>query len=170
VSLDPEYDYRTGIGTDIHRLVVGRELRLGGITVPFDRGLLGHSDGDAVLHAIVDCLLGAAGLGDIGTFFPDHDPEYKDADSRQLLLTVVEYLGDRKWEIVNLDIIINAEMPKLGPYKMQMKRAIASIIGVDFNAVNVKAKTAEGLGDIGAVKAISSMAMVLLRKRIRRSL
>lgn len=168
--IEAHYEYRTGLGTDIHRLVAGRQLKLAGVSVPHDKGLLGHSDGDVVLHAVTDALLGASGMGDIGTFFPDHDPEWKDADSRDLLLTVTQYMGDHRWEVVNVDVVIHAEEPRLEKFKVQMKRCIASIIGMEFNNVNVKAKTAEGLGQIGAGQAISAMVVVLLRRRLKRAL
>jgi 2-C-methyl-D-erythritol 2,4-cyclodiphosphate synthase len=167
---DLNYEYRTGIGTDIHRLVEGRELKLGGILVPFEKGLLAHSDGDAALHALMDAILGAAGLGDIGMLFPDSDPQFKDIDSKELVLKVKSYITDKGWEAVNADITITAEEPKLGPYKTQMKRCIASLLGIDFLNVNVKAKTNEGLGDVGAGLAISALATVLLRRRIKRTL
>ena len=170
MSFEANYDYRTGIGTDIHRLVPDRELKLGGVVVPYAMGLLGHSDGDAALHAVTDAILGAAAMGDIGTLFPDDTDEFKDADSRQLLLDVAERIGEAKWEVVNVDLTIHAEQPKLGPYKTQMKRAIASILGVDFVNVNVKAKTNEGLGEIGAGNAIAATAVVLLRRRLKRRL
>ena len=170
MTLDVQYEYRTGIGTDIHRLVQGRELKLGGITIPFPKGLLGHSDGDAVLHAVTDALLGAAVMGDIGMFFPDDDPQWAGADSAQLLRTVVQHLTDKHWEVVNVDVIVHAEEPHLGRFKMQIKRNIASILGTDFNNVNVKAKTNEGLGDIGAGQAIAATANVLLRRRLKRTL
>ncbi len=170
MSLDPQYEYRTGLGTDIHQLVAGRDLKLGGVQIPFDKGLLGHSDGDAVLHAIIDALLGAAGMGDIGSFFPDHDPQWAQADSRELLLTVKRYLEDRHWEVVNLDVVIHAEQPRLERLKAQIKRAIASILGVDFNAVNVKAKTNEGLDAVGRGEAIAATSVVLLRRRLKRTL
>ncbi|MCK5175844.1 MAG: 2-C-methyl-D-erythritol 2,4-cyclodiphosphate synthase [Planctomycetes bacterium] len=170
MSFEANYDYRTGIGTDIHRLVPDRELKLGGVVVPYAMGLLGHSDGDAALHAVTDAILGAAAMGDIGTLFPDDTDEFKDADSRQLLLDVAERIGEAKWEVVNVDLTIHAEQPKLGPYKTQMKRAIASILGVDFVNVNVKAKTNEGLGEIGAGNAIAATAVVLLRRRLKRTL
>jgi len=170
VSLDPEYEYRVGLGTDIHRLVTGRELKLGAVRIPFEKGLLGHSDGDAVLHAVVDALLGAAGMGDIGSFFPDRDPQWAEADSRDLLLTVMQYLQDKRWEVVNVDVVIHAERPRLERFKAQIKRAIASILGVDFNAVNVKAKTNEGLDAVGRGEAIAATSTVLLRRRLRRTL
>ncbi|OQA01024.1 MAG: 2-C-methyl-D-erythritol 2,4-cyclodiphosphate synthase [Planctomycetes bacterium ADurb.Bin401] len=167
---DLNYEYRTGIGTDIHRLIEGRELKLGGILVPFDKGLLAHSDGDVVLHAIMDACLGAAGLGDIGMLFPDTDPQFKNIDSKDLMLKVRDFIASKSWEVVNIDVIINAEEPKLGKYKMQMKRCIADLMGIDFINVNVKAKTNEGLGEIGTCLAISAIANVLLRRRIKRSL
>ncbi|MBN1795184.1 MAG: 2-C-methyl-D-erythritol 2,4-cyclodiphosphate synthase [Sedimentisphaerales bacterium] len=166
----PKPQYRTGIGTDIHELVEGRKLMLGGIQVPYNRGLLGHSDGDVALHAIIDALLGAAGMGDIGELFPDNDPQYEDADSKGLLLTVKEKLEEKDWEIANVDLIIHAEMPKLSQYKGQMKRCIAELLGIDFNNVNVKAKTNEGFGDIGAGDAIAATAITLLMKKYRRTL
>jgi len=166
----PKPEYRSGIGTDIHELVPGRKLMLGGLQVPYDRGLLGHSDGDVALHAVIDALLGAAGMGDIGTMFPDTDPQYKDADSKGLLLAVKEKLEQKDWEIANVDLIIHAQEPNLGPVKAQMKRCIASLLGIDFTAVNVKAKTNEGFGEVGAGEAIAATAITLLKKKYRRSL
>ncbi len=165
-----DHEYRTGIGTDIHRLTADRKLMLGGVLVPYQFGLLGHSDGDVVLHAIIDALLGAAALGDIGTFFPDTDTQYKDADSKGLLLSVKEKLEEKRWVIVNVDLIIHAEQPRLEPFKGQIKRCIASLLGIDFNAVNVKAKTNEGLGDIGNGQAIAATAAVLLKRKYKRTL
>jgi len=170
VSIQINYEYRTGIGTDIHRLVADRDLVLGGVKIPHKEGLLGHSDGDVVLHAIIDSLLGAAGMGDIGGMFPDTEDVWRDADSRELLLIVKDRLDEKKWEVVNIDLIIHAEEPKLDQVKGQMKRAISSIIDIDFVNVNVKAKTNEGLGDIGAKRAIAATATVMLRRRIKRTL
>jgi len=163
-------EYRIGIGTDIHRIVEGRRLMLGGVYIPYPAGLAGHSDGDVGLHAVIDALLGASGMGDIGTFFPDTDPQWKDADSKELLLIVKERLEEKKWEAVNIDLIIHAEEPRLGQAKGQMKRAIAELLGIGFTAVNVKAKTNEGLGDIGASQAIAATAIALLKKKRRRGL
>ena len=143
---------------------------LGGVQIAYPRGLLGHSDGDVVLHAVIDAIMGAMAMGDIGTLFPDSDPQWKDADSSDLLYVVSRHAADRKWEIVNLDVIVHAEEPKLQPHKQQMKRTIASVLGMDFNSVNVKAKTNEGLGDIGAGQAISATAITLLRRRLKRTL
>jgi 2-C-methyl-D-erythritol 2,4-cyclodiphosphate synthase len=163
-------DYRVGIGTDIHRIVEGRKLMLGGVYIPFPVGLLGHSDGDVVLHAVIDALLGAAGMGDIGTLFPDTEMQWKDADSKTFLYTVKEQLDKKQWEVVNVDLTIHAEAPKLGPLKGQIRRCIAGLLGMDFAAVNVKAKTNEGLGDIGAGEAMAATAIALLRKKPRRTL
>ena len=165
-----EAEYRIGIGTDIHRLVEGRRLMLCGVYVPYPAGLAGHSDGDVGLHAVIDALLGASGMGDIGTLFPDTEPRWKDADSKELLSIVKERLEEKRWEVVNVDLVINTEEPKLEPVKGQMKRCIAGILGIDFTAVNVKAKTNEGLGDIGAGQAIAATATALLRKKKRRTL
>jgi len=166
----PKAEYRSGIGTDIHRIVEGRRLMLGGVYVPFPAGLAGHSDGDVGLHAVIDALLGASGMGDIGTLFPDTDPRWKDVDSKKLMFIVKERLEEKKWEVVNIDLIIHAEQPRLEPVKGQIKRCIAGLLGIDFTAVNVKAKTNEEFGDIGAGQAIAATAIALLRKKKRRTL
>jgi 2-C-methyl-D-erythritol 2,4-cyclodiphosphate synthase len=163
-------EFRVGIGTDIHRLVEDRKLMLCGVYVPYPAGLAGHSDGDVGLHAIIDALLGASGLGDIGTLFPDTDQRWKDVDSKELLLILKDKLEEKRWEVVNIDVIIHAEEPRLEPFKGQMKRCVAGILGMDFAAVNVKAKTNEGLGDVGAVQAIAATATALLRQKRRRGL
>jgi 2-C-methyl-D-erythritol 2,4-cyclodiphosphate synthase len=167
---EPEADFRIGIGTDIHRLVEDRKLMLCGIYVPYPAGLAGHSDGDVGLHAVIDALLGASGMGDIGTLFPDTDDKWKNADSKELLLIVKERLEEKKWEVINVDLIIHAEEPRLGSVKGQMKRAVAGLLGIDFTAVNVKAKTNEGFGDVGAGQAIAATATALIRKKRRRTL
>jgi 2-C-methyl-D-erythritol 2,4-cyclodiphosphate synthase len=159
----PKPEYRTGIGTDIHELVTDRKLMLGGVYVPHPTGLAGHSDGDVGIHAVIDALLGAAGMGDIGTLFPDTDPKWKDAASKGLLVMVKKRLEEKDWEIA-------AEEPKLESVKAQMKRCIAGLLGIDFNAVNVKAKTNEGFGDVGAGDAIAATAIALLKKKYRRTL
>jgi 2-C-methyl-D-erythritol 2,4-cyclodiphosphate synthase len=166
----PKPEYRCGIGTDIHRIVEGRKLMLCGVHVPYPAGLAGHSDGDVGLHAVIDALLGAAGMGDIGTLFPDTEARWKDADSKELLVIVKEKLEAKRWEIANVDVIIHAEEPRLEPVKGQMKRCIAGLLGIDFTAVNVKAKTNEGLGEIGAGQAIAATATVLLKVKYRRTL
>jgi len=165
---EPKPEYRTGIGTDIHRIVEGRKLMLGGVYVPYPAGLAGHSDGDVGLHAVIDALLGASGMGDIGTLFPDTDPQFKDADSKELLFIVKERLEEKCWEVANIDLIIHAEEPRLEPVKGQMKRCIAGLLGIDFTAVNVKAKTNEGLGDVGAGEAMAATAIALLKKKKKR--
>lgn len=143
---------------------------LGGILVPYPAGLAGHSDGDVALHAVIDCLLGAAALGDIGALFPDTDPKWKDADSKKLLVIVKELLQEKRWEVVNVDLIIHTEEPKLEPFKGQMKRCIAGLLGIDFAAVNVKAKTNEGLGQVGTGAAMAATSTALLRRKIKRTL
>jgi len=163
-------DYRVGIGTDVHRLVEDRKLMLGGVQIASPMGLLGHSDGDVALHAIIDALLGAAGLGDIGTLFPDTDPRFKDVDSKGLLLDVKDRLMVKQWEVVNVDLTVHLEQPRLEPYKGQIRRCIAGLLDMDFAAVNVKAKTNEGLGEIGRGEAIAATAVALLMQRRRRGL
>ena len=166
----PKPEYRSGIGTDIHELVSGRKLMLGGVHVPYPAGLAGHSDGDVALHAVIDALLGAAGMGDIGTLFPDTEAQWKDANSKELLVIVKEELEEKDWEIANVDLVIHVEEPRLEPVKGQMKRCIASLLGIDFATVNVKAKTSEGFGDVGAGDAIAATAIALLKKKYRRTL
>ena len=167
---EPKPDYRIGIGTDIHSVVEGRKLMLCGVYVPYPAGLAGHSDGDVAIHAIIDALLGAAGMGDIGTWFPDTDEKWRGADSKELLLIIRDKLAEKQWQIVNVDLIIHAEEPKLISVKGQMQRAIAGLLDIDFGAVNIKAKTNEGLGDIGAGDAIAATATALLKKKHRRTL
>jgi 2-C-methyl-D-erythritol 2,4-cyclodiphosphate synthase len=167
---EPKPEYRSGIGTDIHRVVEGRKLMLCGVYIPYPFGLFGHSDGDVGLHAVIDALLGAGGMGDIGTLFPDTDSKWQNADSKELLFIVKEQLEEKNWEVVNVDLIIHAEQPRLGQFKGQMKRCIAGLLGIDFASVNVKAKTNEGLGEIGAGEAMAATATVLLKKKRKRSL
>ena len=140
---------------------------LGGVLVPYDLGLLGHSDGDVALHAVIDALLGAAAMGDIGTLFPDSSAEWKDADSRDLLLIVMDRITEKHWGVVNVDLTIHAQEPNLGHIKGQMKRCIAGLLGIDFTSVNVKAKTNEGLGEIGAGRAMAATAIALLRRKTK---
>ncbi len=165
-----EYEYRTGIGTDIHKLVPGRKLMLGGIEVPFEMGLLAHSDGDVVLHSVIDAMFGAAGMGDIGTHFPDSDEVYRGIPSKNLMIICKEKLAEERWEVVNVDVTITAEQPKLFSFKGQMKRSISGLLEINFANVNIKAKTNEGFGEIGRVEAISSLANVLLRRKLKRTL
>lgn len=159
---------RIGQGWDIHALVSGRPLILGGITIPHSHGLLGHSDADALLHAITDALLGAAGLGDIGQHFPDNDPQYRGADSRILLGRVLQTITTAGWEIGNLDATIIAQAPKLAPHLPRMIESIAQVLQLDASAINIKAKTAEGFGAVGRAEAIEVQAVVLL-SRLNRS-
>jgi len=166
----PKPDFRVGIGTDVHSLVENRRLMLCGIYVPFELGLAGYSDGDVGLHAVIDALLGAAGLGDIGTHFPDSDPKYKDIDSKELLLAVKQKLIEKKWVIVNIDLTIEARQPRLENAKGQMKRCVSGLLEMDFNDVNIKAKTANGIGEIGEGAAIGATAVALLQKKRRRTL
>jgi len=156
---------RVGIGYDIHRLVSDRPLVLGGVTIDYGRGLLGHSDGDAVLHALCDALLGAAGLGDIGELFPDTDEANKDIDSRELLVDVVARVGEVGFRAVNVDLVIHAERPNLSAYKTAMAESIAKLLELPRSCVNVKAKTNEGLGPVGNRDGIACTSVVLLEHR-----
>jgi 2-C-methyl-D-erythritol 2,4-cyclodiphosphate synthase len=151
-----------GLGFDIHRLVPGRPLLLGGVRFDHPLGLLGHSDGDVVLHAVIDALLGACGGGDIGEKFPDTDPRWKDADSALLFRTVISELTPR-WTVENIDVTIIAEEPKLGARKKDVAAKIASLSALDAHQVVVKAKTAEGLGAVGHREGIACLAVVLTR-------
>jgi 2-C-methyl-D-erythritol 2,4-cyclodiphosphate synthase len=153
---------RVGQGFDIHALAEGRKLIIGGVEIPFDRGLAGHSDADVLLHAICDALIGAAGLGDIGAHFPDSDPRYSGIDSRKLLRAVAERIHASGLRIVNVDTTIIAQAPKMAPYIPLMRDNIALDLGVEVAAVNVKAKTAEHLGAIGRGEGIAAQAIALL--------
>lgn len=153
---------RIGEGWDIHRLVGGRDLVIGGVTIPFERGLLGHSDADVLLHAITDALLGAAGLGDIGQHFPDTDPQFRGADSTVLLAEAALRVRRAGYRISNLDSTVIAQAPKLMPWIPAMRAAIAAAAGITADRVNVKAKTAEGLGPVGEGQAIEARAIALL--------
>ena len=155
---------RIGQGYDSHALVPGRALILGGVTIPSERGLLGHSDADALLHAVTDALLGALALGDIGRHFPDTDPRFAGADSRAFLRAAVELIDQRGWRVGNLDCTVIAQAPKLSPHIPGMVRHLAEDLGVDESAVSVKAKTAERLGPEGRGESISAQAVVLLMK------
>ncbi len=155
---------KIGIGYDIHRLIEGRELYLGGVKIPFPKGLLGHSDGDGLIHAIVDAILGALGKGDIGTFFPDIDPKYKNISSRVILRDVIGMMKNQEWEIVNIDTIIIAEKPKMEPHIPEMKKILCPILEIHSNDLGIKAKTNEGIGEIGSGEAIAAWAAVVLNK------
>lgn len=153
---------RIGEGWDIHQLVEGRKLILGGVEIPHSKGLLGHSDADALLHAITDALLGAAALGDIGSFFPDTDDRFKAADSSVLLAEVVRQVRERGFGIGNVDCTVIAQAPKLAPHIVAMRVRIAQVLEVDVEQVSVKAKTAEKLGPVGEGLAMEARAVVLL--------
>jgi 2-C-methyl-D-erythritol 2,4-cyclodiphosphate synthase len=156
---------KTGLGYDIHRLVEGRKLFLGGVEIDFPKGLKGHSDGDCLIHALIDALLGAAGEKDIGQIFPDTDPRYNDIQSTTLLKKVVGMINEKDMEILSIDSIIIAEKPKLAPYIHQMKEILCPIIGVGSDELGIKAKTNEGLGEIGQGVAIASWVQVLVKKK-----
>ena len=159
-----EQKYRIGIGYDIHKLVEGRELIIGGVKITHEKGLLGHSDADVLVHAIIDALLGALALDDIGTLFPDTDPKYKDADSVVLLRKVCDLVRDEGYWINNIDSNIIAQSPKMMPYIPKMKEVIAATVGLDYNDISIKAKTKEKLDAVGECKAIESNAVVMLEK------
>lgn len=156
---------RVGIGYDVHRLVAGRPLVLGGVTIPAERGLVGHSDADVAIHAIVDALLGAAALGDIGQHFPPGDPAYKDIDSRRLLARARALLDRHGWRAVNVDCTIVAEAPKLAPHAAAMRAALGETLGIDPDRVGIKATTNEGIGFIGRAEGIAALAVALIERR-----
>ncbi|MDE6311551.1 MAG: 2-C-methyl-D-erythritol 2,4-cyclodiphosphate synthase [Muribaculaceae bacterium] len=154
--------FRTGTGFDVHRLVEGRRCIIGGVEIPYDKGLLGHSDADVAIHALIDALLGAAALGDIGAHFPDTDPEWKDVDSRKLLRGVRALLESRGWRVGNVDVSIIAQAPKMRPYIAEMQARIASDLGIEAEDVSVKATTTEHLGFTGRGEGIASQAAALI--------
>ena len=151
-----------GIGYDVHRLVPGRQLILGGVQIPFDKGLLGHSDADVLTHAICDALLGSVGLGDIGLHFPDTDSQYKDISSLKLLARTYKKVRQKGFAICNIDTIIFAETPKIGPYRKTMLENLSRALEVDPGCINIKATTTEGLGAIGKGEGIGAMCVVLV--------
>ncbi len=155
---------RIGHGYDVHKLVPDRDLILGGVKIPFQLGLLGHSDADVLLHAVSDALLGAAGLGDIGKHFPDTDPQYKGADSLELLRIVGQKVAQAGYTVGNIDVTLIAQKPKVRPYIDEMEGNIASALGIDSSRVNVKATTEEGLGFTGNLEGIACHAVCLLEE------
>ena len=157
---------RIGQGSDVHVLVAGRKLILGGVEIAHERGLLGHSDADVLLHALIDALLGAAGLGDIGRHFPDTSEAYRGADSRVLLRATQQMLGQNGWKIINVDSTIHAQRPKMAPHIVQMVACIAHDLGVPESCVNVKAKTAEQLGFVGREEGIAAEVVVLIESTL----
>jgi 2-C-methyl-D-erythritol 2,4-cyclodiphosphate synthase len=156
--------HRVGIGTDLHRLEAGRPLILGHVRIPFDKGPLGHSDGDVVLHALIDAIAGGAGMPDIGEMFPDTDPAYRDADSAGLLAGALRELGSRGYAVVNADVTIHAERPKLSPHKPAIRAEVARLLDLPLDAVSIKAKTNEGVDAVGRGEAIACTAVVGLHK------
>jgi len=153
---------KIGIGYDIHALAEGRQMILGGMNIPFHMGTEGHSDADVLIHAVCDALLGALGREDIGAMFPDTDPKYKGVDSKGLLADVMDEVNNAGMKVSNLDCIVIAEEPKIGPYREKMKDTIAGILGVSTDSISIKGKTNEKIGEIGAGKAIAAHAAVLL--------
>lgn len=157
-------DLRIGYGYDVHRLVPGRALVLGGVTVPFEKGLLGHSDADVLTHAVMDALLGAAALGDIGKLFPDSDAAYAGADSIALLERVTALLREHGWQVGNVDATVVAQTPKLAPYIPEMRRRLAEAMGLDVDCVSVKATTEERLGFTGSGEGMAAHAVALIER------
>lgn len=158
--------FRVGLGYDLHRLVEGRRLLLGGVELPFEKGEDGHSDGDVLFHAITDAILGASGLGDIGSFFPPEDNKWKDADSAKLLMTVMEKVYEEGWKIENIDCVVKLEKPKFIPYREQVIKNIAEILEVRPEQVFVKAKTGEKLSPVGTSEAVEAEVVCLLSKSV----
>ncbi len=157
---------RIGIGYDVHRLVEGRKLIIGGVEIPYEKGLLGHSDADVLTHTIMDALLGAAGLGDLGTHFPDTLEEFKDSDSMVLLKKVREMLKAKSYKIINIDAVIIAQEPKMNPHLPLMKERLAKVLHLTVDDINLKATTEEGLGFTGTKEGMASQAVVLIDKRL----
>jgi 2-C-methyl-D-erythritol 2,4-cyclodiphosphate synthase len=155
---------RVGLGFDVHRLVPGRPCILGGVTLPHPAGPAGHSDGDAVLHALADAVLGAAGLDDLGTLFPDTDPQWKGADSRALLRAALGRAAAAGWRVVNADLVVVADAPRIGPHRAALRRSIAEALGVAPEAVNVKGKSTEGLGALAGGAGVAVQAVCLLER------
>ncbi len=155
---------RVGMGYDVHPLVEGRRLVLGGVEIPFERGLAGHSDGDVLVHAVIDALLGAAGLGDIGTHFPSTDPKYKDISSITLLRQIGSLLRDQGWQVGNIDATIVAERPRLSPFADQMRKRMCETLGIGREQIGVKATTTEGLGFAGRGEGIAAYAVALVER------
>ena len=162
--MNPETEFRVGQGLDVHAFGPGDHVTLGAVRIPHDRGLAAHSDGDVVLHALCDALLGATALGDIGQHFPPDEERWRDADSRQLLARVLELLAGRNWRPVNADITVACERPRLAPHVPAMREAIAAVMAVAVDAVSVKATTTEKLGFCGREEGIAALAVVLVRR------
>ena len=156
--------YRTGIGFDVHAFQEGRKLFLGGVEIPFEKGLAGHSDADVLLHAICDAMLGALALGDIGIHFPNTDPKYKDSDSKVLLSEVNKLISDKSFKVGNIDSFLAIEAPKISPYADKMRETISLILNISTDQISIKATTTEKLGFIGRGEGVSAFATVLLEK------
>ena len=156
------FPFRVGQGFDVHALVEGRALIIGGVHIPYTHGLLGHSDADVLLHAMTDALLGAAGLGDIGRHFPDTDPRFRGANSRVLLSQAYQRVREAGWTIVNIDATVHAQAPKIGPHVAAMIANIAQDLGLDPQAINIKAKTNEGLGHLGRLEGIAATVVAMI--------
>ncbi len=161
------YIYRIGIGYDIHRLVENRKLIIGGVIIPHNKGLDGHSDADVLIHSIIDAILGALALGDIGNHFPDTDPRYKDISSTILLSKTIQLLNSHNYNIVNVDSTVIAEKPKLNPYTSRIKSNLSSILQIPIECISIKAKTNEKVGPEGREEAISAYSVVLIAKEAR---
>jgi 2-C-methyl-D-erythritol 2,4-cyclodiphosphate synthase len=157
--------FRTGFGYDVHRFFEGRKLIIGGIEIPFEKGLLGHSDADVLLHAICDAILGALALGDIGKHFPDSDPKYKDAESKKLLNHVFSLMSDFHYEVGNIDCTILLQKPKLAPFISEMRKVIANLLNITVDQISIKATTTEGLGFVGREEGCVAYSTVLLIKK-----
>ena len=155
---------RVGTGFDLHRLVVGRRLVLGGVELPWDMGLQGHSDADVICHALIDALCGAAGIGDIGSLFPDSDPKYKDASSLALLREVTDHCRRARWAVENVDVTLLAQVPRLAPYREAIRNNLADALGIDAAAVGLKATTTDHIGPIGQGEALAAQAVALLKE------
>ncbi|MDI9545543.1 MAG: 2-C-methyl-D-erythritol 2,4-cyclodiphosphate synthase [Bacteroidales bacterium] len=156
---------RVGQGYDVHRLVAGRELWLGGILIPFEKGLMGHSDADVLIHAVCDALLGAAGLGDIGSHFPDNAAEYKNIDSKILFKRTIDLLAEKQWEVFNIDATLLAERPKINSYIPQMQACLAGLAQVDKEKISIKATTSEKMGFVGREEGMAAMAVALIGRK-----
>lgn len=157
-------DFRVGVGYDLHQMVKGRKLILGGVEIPCDRGLSGHSDADIVMHAVTDALLGAAGLGDIGEHFPPSEPRWQNAASSVFLRQARELTEARGYKVVNVDTVIILEQPKILPYRDQMRQMVANTLGIEISRVGIKAKTAEGIGPVGEGKVAEAHAIALISR------
>lgn len=156
-------EFRSGIGYDVHKLVEGRDCIIGGIKLDHDKGLLGHSDADVLAHAIADSLLGAGGFGDIGTFFPDNDPQYKGMDSMKILEHVVSHLRQHSYEIVNIDSVVICEAPKINPHREAMQKKMAQVLGIEVSRLGIKATTNEKMGFLGRQEGIAAQSVASLK-------